>query len=240
MSVFLNPTGNIRPLKGVQTNSGTTDTITSQDWGYTNIYTASSAVAITLNAIAGNAQDAQYPMMEIRSKTTSGAIITITPTSGTINGQATLVLQSGDNVQITEDGTNYFIDYLFSRSSNPQFFNIGTAGAIMIPNSRYLVSYGLGTTLQLPASSAIGDVIQVMLAPTVLNATTISQASSGASSSIYYLGVRSTVGVSGSIAIQNATISTGGCVSVSLICTATTPTWMVTNALLGAEGIIVT
>lgn len=74
-------------------------------YGKEVICTGSSAYALTLPTVTSNSNK----FIDIFSQTTSGAIVTITPASGTIAGQSTLAIGSGDGVRIMNDGTNWWV-----------------------------------------------------------------------------------------------------------------------------------
>lgn len=79
--------------------------LTASDYGKEVICTGSSAYALTLPTVTSNANK----FIDIFSQTTSNAIVTITPASGTIAGQATIAIGSGDGVRIMNDGTNWWV-----------------------------------------------------------------------------------------------------------------------------------
>ena len=81
----------------------TTTVLTSVALGREVICTGASSYVLTLPAVAANLY------FDIFSQTTSSAIVTITPASGTIAGQTTLPIGSGDGVRIMSDGTNWWV-----------------------------------------------------------------------------------------------------------------------------------
>jgi hypothetical protein len=84
-------------------NTGTVLTATA--YGKEVICTGAAAYALTLPTVTSNANK----FIDVFSQTTSGAIVTITPASGTIAGQSTLPIGSGDGVRIMNDGTNWWV-----------------------------------------------------------------------------------------------------------------------------------
>lgn len=84
--------------------TGTTYTFLSSDRGKHVTCSNGSAVAVTLPQ-AGSAgfTNSWYSYVE----NIGVGLVTITPTTSTINGAATLVLQTGEGYLITSDGTNY-------------------------------------------------------------------------------------------------------------------------------------
>lgn len=83
----------------------TTTVLTADDYGKEVVCTGSSSYALTLPTVTSNANK----FIDIFSQTTSNALITITPASGTIAGQSTLIIGTGDGVRIMNDGTNWFV-----------------------------------------------------------------------------------------------------------------------------------
>jgi len=84
-------------------NTGTV--LTASAYGTEVICTGAAAYALTLPTVTSNANK----FIDIFSQTTSHAIVTITPASGTIAGQSTLAIGSGDGVRIMNDGTNWWV-----------------------------------------------------------------------------------------------------------------------------------
>lgn len=96
-------TGTIQGGAPVRAATGTTDTILSTDCGKVVTESNGSAVAVTLPQATGSfAAPFFYTQVNLGAGTT-----TITPTTSTINGAATLVLTTGQSADIVSDGTNY-------------------------------------------------------------------------------------------------------------------------------------
>ena len=87
--------------------AGTTDTIVSADRGGRVVYTNVGAVAVTLpqEGSAGFTNNFYYDT----ANEGLGGVVTITPTISTVNGNATLVLQTGQSCKIgpNSTGTSY-------------------------------------------------------------------------------------------------------------------------------------
>jgi hypothetical protein len=81
----------------------TTASLSSSVIGQEVICTGSSAYTITLPAVAANLY------FDVFCQTTSHAIVTLSPASGTIAGQTNIALGSGDGVRIMSDGTNWWV-----------------------------------------------------------------------------------------------------------------------------------
>jgi len=89
---------------GVNLQSGTTYVIASGDENRLTVFTSATAVAVTLpqTTTTGFGNGAIFQVFARGS----GAV-TITPTTSTINGNATVVLNQGQGAWIESDGTNY-------------------------------------------------------------------------------------------------------------------------------------
>lgn len=90
-------------------NSQTGTTYTYLDGDNTKLVTHSNASAIagTLPNAAGAGFDAGW-WMEVQNR--GAGTLTITPTTSTIDGAASLVLRTDQGVRIVSDGTNYFTE----------------------------------------------------------------------------------------------------------------------------------
>jgi len=85
--------------------SGVT-TLSTAAYGTQVLATGSSAYAITLPA-----QSAGY-YIDFQILTTSNALVTLTPASGTIQGQSTFILGSNESCRLYTNGTNWFVENL--------------------------------------------------------------------------------------------------------------------------------
>ena len=95
---------------GVNSQTGTTYTILSTDLGKLVTFVNTSAIAVTLPvASTSGFGNAWYTdVQNIGAPLSGDAFVTITPTTSTIDGAATLVLQNGSGCRIFSDGTNYW------------------------------------------------------------------------------------------------------------------------------------
>jgi hypothetical protein len=92
---------------GVNAQVGTTYTVLGSDLGKLLTFTNAAAVAVTLpqaTASSGAFAAGWYAEFENRGAGT----VTITPTTSTINGGASITLGTNQSVKIISDGTNYF------------------------------------------------------------------------------------------------------------------------------------
>lgn len=96
---FLNATGLI-----VNAQTGTTYTYLTGDYGKLVTHTNAAAIAGTLPQAGASFPANWFVFVQNRG---AGAV-TITPTTSTIDGAATLVLNQNEGALIVSDGTNYF------------------------------------------------------------------------------------------------------------------------------------
>lgn len=80
----------------------TSDTIALADYGHLVTYNNASAIAVTLPQATGT-----FTTFNTYVRNLGTGAVTITPTTSTINGAATLVLSQGQVAWIVSDGTNY-------------------------------------------------------------------------------------------------------------------------------------
>ena len=122
--------------------SGTTDTITSSDCANGVQYTSSSAVAVTLNNVAGCSVDV------IAEGT---GTVTVTPSSGTINGNANLAVAGSYSANLTYvTGTTYTAAGTAVSPSGSSAFSAITAGTNV-----NTLTMGTGGTLTTSGSGQI-------------------------------------------------------------------------------------
>lgn len=89
----------------VNAQTGTSYTILSADWGKLITFSNGSATAVTLP----QANSTSFPNGYFIDVVNLGAgTVTITPTTSTIQGAATLAVVTGEGFRIVSDGTNYF------------------------------------------------------------------------------------------------------------------------------------
>jgi len=96
-------TGTVQGAAVIRAATGTSDTVLSSDCGKVVTESNAAAVAVTLPQATGSfAAPFFYTQINLGAGT-----VTITPTTSTINGAATLVLTTGQSADIVSDGTNY-------------------------------------------------------------------------------------------------------------------------------------
>lgn len=110
--------------------SGTTDTILFTDRTSLVTYTSNSAVAVTLPQAGSSNFGSNFPFL-MRYVGTS--ILTVTPTTSTVNGQATVTLGQNDFCFFYSiDNTNYLANCTNGAGTNPVVADSGSANAYVI------------------------------------------------------------------------------------------------------------
>lgn len=98
-------TGTIIASEVVRAVTGTSDTTLNTDCGKLVTFTNGSAIAVTLPQANGSMFVSGW---FVKFQNRGAGTITITPTTSTIDGAASLTLLTSDGVEIHSDGTNYF------------------------------------------------------------------------------------------------------------------------------------
>jgi hypothetical protein len=146
-------------IGGVRAVTGTSDTILSTDFSKMVTYSNASSIAVTLPQ-AGSGSPASFLSGYYLSVQNLGAgTVTITPTTSTINGAATLVLLSGQFGSIYSDGTNYSAFMPVNKVNGLTVTN--STGTLTVTNaktasfSNTLTFAGTdGTTMTFPSTTA--------------------------------------------------------------------------------------
>lgn len=92
------------PQQFINAQTGTTYAFLAQDCSKMVTFSNTSAVAVTL----GQAGSSFFAGCFIDVLNKGNSLVTITPTTSTIDGAATKVLSRNEGVRIVNDGTNYF------------------------------------------------------------------------------------------------------------------------------------
>lgn len=100
----------IGALRGTRTASGTSDTINNGDLATEILYTNAGSVAVTLPQAGASGLFVDGWCTIVRNANVG--TVTITPTTSTINGAASLAIPSNQAVKIVSDGSNYRVYYL--------------------------------------------------------------------------------------------------------------------------------
>lgn len=146
-------------IGGVRAVTGTTDTILSTDFSKMVTYSNASSIAVTLPQAGSGSPAAFVSGFYFDVQNLGAGTVTITPTTSTINGGATLVLLSGQYTTIFSNGTNYVSFMPVNKVNGLTVTN--TTGTLTISNgktatvSNTLTLAGTdGTTATLPPVSA--------------------------------------------------------------------------------------
>src|SRR5262245_30465575 len=86
----------------VRSNTSTSDTIATTDYGNLVTYNNAGAVAVTLPQATGS-----FATFNVFVKNLGVGTVTITPTTSTINGAATFTVAQNKAAWIVSDGANY-------------------------------------------------------------------------------------------------------------------------------------
>lgn len=97
-------TGTIRGAELVNAQTGTTYTYLTGDRGKLVTHTNAAAIAGTLPQASASFPSGWY--MDVQNR--GAGTLTITPTTSTIDGAASLALTTNQGVRVVSDGTNYF------------------------------------------------------------------------------------------------------------------------------------
>ena len=145
----------INILQNVNAQTGTTYTVLATDTGKLVTFSNAATIAVTLPVATSTGFTAGFWFEAVNLGV---GTVTITPTTSTINGAATLVLTTGSGVSITSDGTNYFA-MLGSRTFVAgQTIKTGVAATTMTANAATVTSYFLQCTT--PALTTAGGASQ--------------------------------------------------------------------------------
>lgn len=105
---ILAPSSSYTPSQSVNAQTGTTYTVVSGDLNKLVTFSNASSIAVTLPQATGSFGAGWYADF----KNLGVGAVTITPTTSTINGGATLVLNTGQSLRVVSDGTNYLTSFM--------------------------------------------------------------------------------------------------------------------------------
>lgn len=91
--------------EAINAQTGTSYTVGAGDQGKLITFTNAGAIAVTLPQATGSFANPWWA--DFACLSSSVGAVTITPTTSTIDGASTLVLQPGRSVRVVSDGTNY-------------------------------------------------------------------------------------------------------------------------------------
>lgn len=147
---------------GVNSQSGTSYTVVTGDRGKVVKLANAAPIAVTLPQ--ATAESGAFPLGWSAEIYNGGAgLITITPTTSTINGGSTITVASGSSITIVSDGTNYIaltgktsinvtnaVTHQFATSNNAD-------GSLNLAQPAFTDITGSITQAQLPASIGAGS-----------------------------------------------------------------------------------
>jgi hypothetical protein len=137
--------GTLSAAELVNAQTGTTYTVVDGDRAKLVTFTNAASIAVTLPQ-AGQATTFKSGWF-IDVVNLGAGTVTITPTTSTINGAATLVLLTSQGCRIVSDGTNYQI------SAKPVSVTVAAGKQATISNSLTLAGTD-GTTMTFPSTSS--------------------------------------------------------------------------------------
>lgn len=144
---------------GINAQVGTTYTVVTGDLGKLVTFTNASAVAVTLPQ-AGTAFPAGW-WAEFENR--GAGLVTITPTTSTVNSGATITLATNQSFKIVSDGTNYFAlvgkaQIVATGAVAHQFVTaIAADGTATLAQPAFTDISGVLTQAQLPATIGAGS-----------------------------------------------------------------------------------
>lgn len=96
------------PSQFVNAQTGTTYTVVQTDCSKLVTFSNGSSIAVTLPQAATSGKFASGCFFDVENK--GAGVVTITPTTSTINGATTLALPKNTGARIVSDGTNYQVE----------------------------------------------------------------------------------------------------------------------------------
>ena len=139
---------------GVNAQTGTSYTVVSTDNGKLVTFSNAAATAVTLPQATGSFASPWYVVV----RNINYGVVTITPTTSTIQGLATLVLRFGESAYIYSDGTNYTIVFVPRRLGVVTLTSGATVTPDLAKGDNFRVVLGVNATLANPTNLQDGDV----------------------------------------------------------------------------------
>lgn len=211
----------------VNAQTGTTYTVLNSDQGKLVTYSNGSSIAVTLPQAGGGGSF--ITGWNSAHQNLGAGTVTITPTTSTIDGAASLTLTTGQGIDIYSDGTNYFT-MRGRASNNASDLSSGTVaaargGAGTINGA--LKGNGSGVVSQAACADLSNGTALCSTTPGTGVATAAAAALSAAG------GLTTTVG-SGTKAMATSAIASGACTSAQTVTVTGTATTDV--VLIGFNG----
>lgn len=137
--------GVLGTTQALNAQTGTTYTMLATDAGKLVSFSNAAAVAVTLPVATSAGFTAGYSF-DIQNK--GVGLVTVTPTTSTVNGLSTLTVATNNGCTLTSDGTNYQVSACTAITS-PPFNNIAsgtnTTAAMLVGTGASLAPTGTGT-----------------------------------------------------------------------------------------------
>lgn len=162
-------------------------------------------------------QKNQYYVFKDESGQNGTYPMTLTPNTGTIDGAASLVMNTPYQcvVLVNDERSSWSVLYSSTPISTAGWVTVTSATQTLAPNTNYITNRGAGVTYTLPSTAVVGDSIKIV---GKLGLTTIAQ---NANQQILFGSASSTVGVGGSAAGTNV----GDCTTLRVITGGTSTVW---------------
>lgn len=146
-------------IGGVRAVTGTTDTILSTDFSKLVTFTNAGTIAVTLPQAGSGSPAAFTSGWYFTVQNIGSTTVTITPTTSTINGAASLAILGGQFTTIFSNGTNYLATFPVNKVNGLTVTN--STGTLTVTNaktasfSNTLTFAGTdGTTMTFPTTTA--------------------------------------------------------------------------------------
>jgi hypothetical protein len=149
----------VNDVVSVNAQAGTSYTVLSSDRGKLVTLTNAAAVAVTLPQAGATFPAGWYAEFENRG----AGLVTITPTTSTVNGGTTVTLGTNQSLKIISDGTNYFAllgktSIVVTGAVSHQFATSNNAdGSLNLAQPAFTDISGVLTQAQLPAAIGAGS-----------------------------------------------------------------------------------
>jgi hypothetical protein len=129
--------GTLQTSQPINAQTGTTYTIATTDAGKLLTFNNGSANAVSLPSAATLGSGFSFDAQNINT-----GLVTITPASGTVNGQSSLSLMYGEGCTVSSDGTNYQISACPSALRQGTFLGVASGtGACATTSTVTAVTY---------------------------------------------------------------------------------------------------
>jgi len=121
-------------IGGVRAVTGTTDTVLSTDFSKMVTYTNAGTIAVTLPQAGSGSPAAFLSGWYVTIQNIGSTTVTITPTTSTINGAASLAILGGQFTTIFSNGTNYLATFPVNKVNGLTVTN--STGTLTVTNAK--------------------------------------------------------------------------------------------------------